>query len=490
MDIPGATNAVLALPNVQFEQAGGYSVVVSNSLGVTSSSDTLLAISPLFISEDPQSRSTYRGDTITLGVGVNSRKPISYQWLYNGTDLPGATNKSLVLMSAQVSQSGNYSVTVSNAVGGATSRSAVVSVGRVIAWGDNSFGQTNLPPFLTNVAAVAAGEFHNLVLKGDGSVGAWGANSVIGITTGQTAVPVGLSNVIAVAGGSRHSLALRADGTVIAWGQDELGRTDVPTSLSNAVAIAAGSSHSLALKADSTVVAWGDNQYHQASVPLGLSTVVAITAGDSHSVALKADGTVAAWGDDGWGESDVPAGLSDVVAISAGFQHTVALKADGTLTVWGATYANQTNVPPGLSNVVAVSAGGHHTLALQSDGRLITFGDTTSLAVPAAVTNVMAFAAGGAHNLVLVDSIEPVALSSPAKGSVRWLDGTFIIDLDTVLGTAYTVQFSSDLADWRTAGPVMWGTGARLTWTDDGPPKTPSRPAAFVRRFYRLRATP
>ena len=33
------------------------------------------------------------------------------------------------------------------------------AVGTVIAWGDNSSGQTNVPPGLTNVIAVAAGEF-------------------------------------------------------------------------------------------------------------------------------------------------------------------------------------------------------------------------------------------------------------------------------------------------------------------------------------------
>ena len=45
----------------------------------------------------------------------------------------------------------------------------------------------------------------------------------------------------------QHNLALRADGTVVAWGSPIAGRTNVPAGLTNVVAIAAGSDHSLAL---------------------------------------------------------------------------------------------------------------------------------------------------------------------------------------------------------------------------------------------------
>ena len=63
----------------------------------------------------------------------------------------------------------------------------------------------------------------------------------------------------AVAAGSYHSLALKADGTVVSWGHNTSGQTNVPASLSNVVAIAAGGRHSLALKEDGTIAAWGEN---------------------------------------------------------------------------------------------------------------------------------------------------------------------------------------------------------------------------------------
>ena len=81
---------------------------------------------------------------------------------------------------------------------------------------------------------------------------AWGDDSY-----GQADVPASATNVIAVAAGDRHSLGLRSDGTVVCWGSG--AGTNIPPDVTNAVAIAAGQWHSAALLADHSVVAWGDN---------------------------------------------------------------------------------------------------------------------------------------------------------------------------------------------------------------------------------------
>src|SRR5258708_26136023 len=44
----------------------------------------------------------------------------------------------------------------------------------------------------------------------------------------QANVPPGLSNVVGIAAGDSHSLALKADGTVVAWGGNNNGQTNVP----------------------------------------------------------------------------------------------------------------------------------------------------------------------------------------------------------------------------------------------------------------------
>src|SRR5213594_1336165 len=88
-------------------------------------------------------------------------------------------------------------------------------IGKVVAWGSNTLGQTNVTPDLTNVIAIAAGSVHSVALKNDGTVRAWGTNN-----HGETNVPPGLTNVLAVAAAGfyvnnyGYSLALKIDGTV------------------------------------------------------------------------------------------------------------------------------------------------------------------------------------------------------------------------------------------------------------------------------------
>jgi hypothetical protein len=119
------------------------------------------------------------------------------------------------------------------------------------------------------------------------------------MVAGQT-----LSNVVAIAAGNYHSLALRADGTVVGWGQSDYGQATGLTNsiypyastglvrvagqiLSNVVAIAAGDYHSLALRGDGTVIGWGDNRHNQITIPSGVTNVIAIAGGGDHSVFLK-----------------------------------------------------------------------------------------------------------------------------------------------------------------------------------------------------------
>src|SRR5207244_11430015 len=63
--------------------------------------------------------------------------------------------------------------------------------GQVVAWGDNAYGQANVPSGLSNAVAISAGASYSLAVRSDGTVTAIGAASV----------PSGLSNVVAVAGG-------------------------------------------------------------------------------------------------------------------------------------------------------------------------------------------------------------------------------------------------------------------------------------------------
>ncbi len=325
-------------------------------------------------------------------------------------------------------------IVLSLCVSGASLADAASQPNAVVAWGYNADGETNVPPALANVAAIAGGGYHSLVLQSNGTVVAWGQNGY-----GQTTVPAGLTNVAAIAGGGFHSLALQSNGAVVAWGYNGYGQTSVPPGLTNVAAIAGGGYHSLALQSNGIVVAWGHNAYGQTSVPPGLSNVTAVAGGGYHSLALQSNGMVAAWGHNLYGQVTVPAGLSNVTAIAAGFYHSLALQSNGTVVAWGYNGYGQVLVPPELTNVVAIAAGGYHNLALLSDGTVVAwgyngYGETN---VPPGLSDVAAIAGGLDHSL----AIAPLLVEPPPAVSLA-LGGDTNLSVTVWFGSPFSCQWS------------------------------------------------
>ena len=216
-----------------------------------------IAPTPPAITVQPASQTVSVGQNVSFSVTATGSAPLSYQWRRAGTNLVGATGSTCSLGIARADQAGSYIVVVSNAAGSVTSAPpamltvSAASPGTVVAWGDNSNGQTNVPAGLSGVTAIAAGVDHTVVLKSAGTVGAWGGNG-----SGQTNVPVGLSAVAAIAAGFLHTVALKIDGTVVAWGYNSDGtQTTVPAGLSGVAALATGGGHTVVLKTNGTVVA-------------------------------------------------------------------------------------------------------------------------------------------------------------------------------------------------------------------------------------------
>ncbi len=68
----------------------------------------------------PLSQTIDRGDTVTFAVGASGHAPFRYQWMFNGTNIVGGTNNSLIIPAAQYLQAGDYSVHITNSLGLAT----------------------------------------------------------------------------------------------------------------------------------------------------------------------------------------------------------------------------------------------------------------------------------------------------------------------------------------------------------------------------------
>ncbi|MBU6401838.1 MAG: immunoglobulin domain-containing protein [Verrucomicrobia bacterium] len=79
------------------------------------------------ITTQPVGQTVNPGDRVTFNV-VATNGPLSYQWLWGGTPVTGATASSLVLARVQASQAGPYDVIVSNASGSVTSTVAMLVV--------------------------------------------------------------------------------------------------------------------------------------------------------------------------------------------------------------------------------------------------------------------------------------------------------------------------------------------------------------------------
>lgn len=129
-NIADATNSVLVLTNLSPAAAGHYSVTVTNALGtVTSASVQLPPVwhRPTLVLQ-PQDQSVLCGDPATLQALAVGTPPLSYQWQFDGTNIPGATNQTLTFAAAIGVNEGPYTVVVTNVNGSAASQMAVLTV--------------------------------------------------------------------------------------------------------------------------------------------------------------------------------------------------------------------------------------------------------------------------------------------------------------------------------------------------------------------------
>ncbi|HPD63907.1 MAG TPA: T9SS type A sorting domain-containing protein [Bacteroidia bacterium] len=167
---------------------------------------------------------------------------------------------------------------------------ALKSDGTVWAWGDNVSGQIGngttgtdvTSPVkvsgLTNVVKIDAGRFFSIAVKSDGSVWTWGENlygQLGDSTTTDRNVPgqvVGITAKLPVimAAGAFHCMIVKSDGTVWAWGRNTYGNLGDNTvthrllpvqmiDISDVAGMDAGTNFSIIYKNDGTFWACGRN---------------------------------------------------------------------------------------------------------------------------------------------------------------------------------------------------------------------------------------
>ena len=129
--IPGATNSYLYFEQATTNDAGVYSVVVSNATASLASSNAIMTIqppSPPFFNFEPQSLTAYESAEVTLWANVDGSPPFTFQWRKDGTNLPDANWSFLTLTDISQADAGNYTLIVSNEFGNVESTNATLTV--------------------------------------------------------------------------------------------------------------------------------------------------------------------------------------------------------------------------------------------------------------------------------------------------------------------------------------------------------------------------
>ncbi|MGA2005992.1 MAG: hypothetical protein ABSH27_00325 [Solirubrobacteraceae bacterium] len=253
---------------------------------------------------------------------------------------------------------------------------------------------TTVPP--PEVAQVAVGSFHSLVLTSAGKLYAFGLNENgqlgnsdgNGVSTGEVGftfvdIPSGAA-VTDIAAGANHSLAISA-GRLWAFGDDhdgQLGTTpdtganptptvvrfprlfpDRPNEQPVVTQVAAGANDTFAVISNGALFAFGDNSDGQLGVSTGFGTndptptrvnlpdqVTQVAAGADYTLALTSTGQLYAFGDNEYGQLGIP----------------TAVQKTATPTL--------VSLPQEKGVVTQVAAGGGQTLVVTSSGQLYTFG--------------------------------------------------------------------------------------------------------------------
>ena len=258
--------------------------------------------------------------------------------------------------SVKVNVNGEQGKTRAKVVGGWNHFVALKANGEVWTWGYNNYGQLGLgntisatTPTKTKlydsedttqdvyVTDVAAGSYHTLVLKSDGTVWSAGYNAYGQLGNGNTAnltefvqvqgIP---GKVIAISANNSTSYALTEDGIVYGWGYNKYGQlgnnsttnSTVPVKVqrvSGVMKMSAGENYLTILASDGTVWSTGYNANGQLglgdktnrTVPTQmkntdgtgvLTGIVDISSGSIHTLLLSEEATAYAVGYNGYGQ--------------------------------------------------------------------------------------------------------------------------------------------------------------------------------------------
>ena len=479
------------VPPVQFsDSTNAQHMAVMKDFLIPAGNDS--STNPPAIVTQPQSQTNAVGATITFSVGASGSGTLAWQWQFNGTNIDGASANPLVLLNAQLTNSGNYSVIVTNLFGSIISSNAVLLL-------------TNAPPAITTQPpsqSVLAGQTATFIVVATGTPPLnyqwfFGGTNIAGATTN----PFTLANIQLANAGNYFVVITNVAGSVTS------SAASLTVLFTNPVVFA---------------------QWNFNSVPADNNTGTGTTAPSVGNGTTSMVGGVTANGS-GFATGDTtldPAGSTDNSA-----WNTTTYPASGNNKTAGTQFAVST---AGIQNIVvswsqqSSKTGGKYFRLQFSTNSGVSFVDFPVAAVLPLATNFFAFtndlsAMPGVSNnsnfvfrivaefqstatgsgsaayiaaysgstyapsgttrfdMVTVSGTSYIVATPAALTSAAFTNGQFVLTVSGSVGASYVVQTSTNLAanNWIS----LFTNAAPFTFTDTNITASPQR-------FYRAVSSP
>lgn len=454
------TNSVVTYSSVSTNAAGTYQVVVSNALGTATSQPALLTVQPNVprILTDLQDQTVVEGAVTAIGVISAGATPIYHYWYREGTNLADVFGPSILFAPIAAADAGTYQVVVSNVLGAVTSRVATVVV------------KPNTPRQV-RTGRIEFPDAASLVVPV--TFAAQGDENTLGFSLAYNAAQ--LSQPVATFTPTAQALLPEATFTVDP-AEAAAGRIGFRVELPPGRTMPTQTFRIAEVRLQAGGVDWSQAglAFGSAPVPLGATgaTNAALPVLDIVTPVLQTAPMPAS--------PDPQSGLflQTLTLVNPG-----GLKMDGLLVLVQGLTNDTLGRPVRLYN----ASGETNAVPFLYYGPLLP-GATTSLTAEYYVAD---------RRTPPVVEYEPLIVptwSYVASGgqvfsitSGRYTNGVFLLDFHTFAGRQYFIQYvdSATSSAWKTAVPGILGTGNRVQWIDNGPPKTQSLPAGQTNRFYR-----
>ncbi len=376
--VSGATTDTYVLPVQVPDDQARYSVRVTAAAGgIATSADAILDVlyaDPAVVAgHDHTLAITTKGKVFAWGVGGNGQLGLGD---YQARMVPTAV--SLPGPAVQVAAGWGHSL-------------ALLADGRVFAWGNNVSGQLgdgtttmrNTPgaiPGVSTATFIACGYDHNLMAKADQSVWLWGYNGLGQLGQGDkvnrlnpVSIPAAASQIANVALGELHTLLVLTSGQLHGCGDNGYGQLGLPSSSTEYLTLTSLKSgvlgarafalYSVILGSDGVPYGTGENVYGQlgdgslttrsgwvpmstAGLPAG-TTLKDVMPGQYHTLFLGSQGSVASVGYNWYGQLGLGAATTtsytasqgiaglNALLLSSGSQSSYAVLPDLTVKAWG-----------------------------------------------------------------------------------------------------------------------------------------------------------